>query len=91
MNNIESQILAKQKLLKDNYNKLKKDVNDNEHLVEVLEKYQKYMEENVQLINAFKTLQTHLNNLDIISLTKNQKKNLKKEHNDIIYELQFLI
>ena len=92
--NIESQIIAKQKLLKDNYKLLKQNVKENEYLKELLVEYEKYndtliQEQNMQ-IEAFDLLQKHIDSILEENLSKNDIKNLNREKKEIIAELNKL-
>ena len=90
--NIESQIEAKKKLLKNNHIRLKELVNHNELLIDVLEDYNKYNEiliqEEQMHINAFNTLNTYITTLiEDKSLSKNDIQNLKREKKNIEKEI----
>jgi len=92
--NIESQIIAKQKLLKDNYKLLKQNVKENEYLKELLVEYEKYndtliQEQNMQ-IEAFESLHRHIDSILEENLSKNDIKNLNREKKEIIAELNKL-
>ena len=86
--NIEAQIEAKKKLLKDNHIRLKEHLKHNELLADVLEDYNKYneiliQEETLQL-NAFETLNRHIDMLlNDKSFSKNEIQNLNREQREI--------
>jgi len=91
--NIESQIIAKQKLLKDNYKLLKQNVKMNEYLTVVLNKYEGYnelliQEQNMQM-EAFRSIHRHIDSIleENKSLSKNDIKNLNREKKEITSEL----
>jgi len=95
--NIEAQIDAKLKLLKDNYKKIMEEVKDNEYLVDVLKDYEKYMgtllEDDKREKEAFELLDRHISNLleesktntkqNKTPMTKQDVDFLKKERSEI--------
>ena len=91
--NIESQIHAKQKLLKDNYKLLKEKLKDNDYLKELVVEYDKYNEillkEQQSQIDVFNSIHKHISHIieEHPSLTKNDIKNLNKEKMEITAEL----
>ena len=92
--NIETQIISKEKLLKNNYKLIQENVKSNEYLKEVLVKYEKYNETLIQeqkmQIEAFQSIHRHIDNIlaeNKTTLSKNELKNLNKEKKDILSEI----
>ena len=86
--NIEAQIEAKEKLLKENYKKIQEKSKQNELLIDVLEDYHTYMEKHIEkdkLHQAkFQILNTYISSLlENKSLSKNDIQNLKREKKEI--------
>ena len=82
--NIEAQIEAKDKLLKENYKKIQEKSKQNELLIDVLEDYRTYMEKNQLHQEKFQILNKYISSLlENKSLSKNDIQNLKREKKEI--------
>ena len=86
--NIEVQIEAKKRLLKNNHTRLKELVKHNDLLSDVLEDYERYNEilikEEKLHNNAFESLLRHIDSLlTDTTLSKNDIQNLRREKREI--------